>query len=451
VRVLDDDAERTKSMAMPEGGATRRVLVFWEGFARTFDLTPGTATVGRGPDCRIRIEHPSVSRRHAALHIGTAVAIEDLGSSNGTRVGGRLVARESIEPLGPGALVEIGLATLVVHGGARLEGEENTAVPAVSDAQEPTLARLERLVQMVATSRISVILQGETGVGKEVTAERLHRQSARAGGPFIKINCAALPDALLEAELFGHEKGSFTGATQTKPGLVEAAHGGTLLLDEVAELPLTTQAKLLRMLESREVTRVGAVTPRAVDVRFVAATNADLEARVRDGRFRSDLFYRLNGIAITIPPLRDRRSQIPSLVLAFVAGACTDNGHGPVRVAPDALRKLERYAWPGNVRELRNVCERAVLLAGGGSVKAEHLGDLAGDTSTPVAPSAGAAAGALRGELASLERQRIIEALARAAGNQSKTAELLGISRRTLLHRLDEYGVPRPRKGLKSP
>jgi len=451
VRVLDDDAERTKSVVLPEGGSPRRVLVFWEGFARTFELPAGSATIGRGPDCRVRIEHPSVSRQHAVLHIGSSVAIEDLGSSNGTRVGGRRLPRASIETLAPGTLVEVGLATLVVHGGARLEGDDNALVPLASDSQEPTLARLERLVKMVASSRISVILHGETGVGKEVCAGMLHRQSPRANGPFIKINCAALPDALLEGELFGHERGAFTGATQQKQGLVEAAHGGTILLDEVAELPLVTQAKLLRVLESREVMRIGAVTPRPIDVRFVCATHADLEARSRAGTFRSDLFFRLNGITITIPPLRDRRTQIASLARDFVAAACRDNGHPVVSVSPEAMRRLERHDWPGNVRELKNVCERAVLLAGGGTITPEHLAGIDGDTEpagrAALLPVAADASGALKTELSTIEHRRILEALQKSGGNQSKAAALLGMSRRTLLHRLDEYGVPRPRKG----
>jgi DNA-binding NtrC family response regulator len=442
VKLRDDDDERTKSVIVVNEGSTRRVFVFWEGFARTYELHHGTVTIGRGTDCAICIEHPSVSRRHATLHLGASVAIEDLGSSNGTRVGGRKIAPNVAEPLEAGMLVEIGLATLVVHGGARLEGEENAPIAGASDVQEPTLARLDRLIGMVASSRISVILHGETGVGKEVAAEALHARSPRAKGPLVKINCAALPDALLEAELFGYERGAFTGANQTKPGLVEAADHGTLLLDEVAEMPLQTQAKLLRVLESREVMRVGAIAPRAVDVRFIAATHADLEARANAGTFRRDLFYRLNGITITIPPLRDRRAQIPSLARELALSACREQNLAPVSITSEAMRRLEQHAWPGNVRELRNVLERAILLAAGGAeIDVAHLQGIAAPRSAP------AASGALHEEIASIERQRIVEALERAGGNQSKAAKLLGVSRRTLVNRLDEYGLPRPRKG----
>ena len=445
---LASGEEQTKSAVFPAESSGRRALVFWEGFAQTIPLPRvGTLTIGRAPECDVRIDHISVSRRHAALHVGASLAIQDLGSSNGTRLGGHKIGSGAIEPLAPGALVEIGLATIVIHGDDLPQvahvGATNTHVPEKA-VNEPTLDRLHRLIDLVAASRISVVLLGETGVGKEVAAELVHSRSPRANKPLIKINCAALPESLLEAELFGYERGAFTGATQAKQGLIEVADGGTLFLDEVAEIPLGTQAKLLRVLESREVMRLGALTPKVLDVRFVAATNRDLESSVKGGSFREDLYYRLNGMTITIPPLRDRRLQIPSLAQGFLAQAAAENGVPVPKLTPQALRLLERHDWPGNVRELRNVVERALVLAGGGPVEVDHLPGLA-EARAPEASAAPASA-PLKGELAELEKKRILEALEQSAGNQSRAAELLGVSRRTLLNRLDAYNVARPRK-----
>jgi transcriptional regulator with PAS, ATPase and Fis domain len=307
------------------------------------------------------------------------------------------------------------------------------------------MQRLHRLVELVAKSTISVILLGETGVGKEVIAETIHRKSARTRGPFVRLNCAALPDNLLESELFGYERGAFTGAVTPKPGLLEAAHGGTVFLDEVGELPLATQAKLLRVLESGEVTRVGSLKPRPIDVRFLSATNRDLDAIVESGAFRRDLYYRLNGISIQIPPLRERRSEIRAFTRAFLREATKKAGRMDITLSPGALAKLEEHSWPGNVRELRNVVERAALLCAGDVIEPEHvlLGTTAGrdggPAPAPSRPQVAADAGAA-------ERQRIIEALEKCGGNQKEAAKVLGISRRTLVYRLDAYGLPRPRK-----
>jgi transcriptional regulator with PAS, ATPase and Fis domain len=284
----------------------------------------------------------------------------------------------------------------------------------------------------------------------------------------VRINCAALAETLLESELFGHERGAFTGAVKAKTGLLEAGNGGTVLLDEVGEMPLTTQAKLLRVLESREVMRVGSIETRAIDVRLVAATNRDLPSLVAAGGFRSDLYFRLNGITIRIPPLRERRDEILPLARTFLAAAALGR---PIAFTPAALTKLEAYVWPGNVRELRNVVERAVVLSGGASaIDAHHLaveamffmpsGQPAQPTpQTPLArmsaptepppamfaPAPGAP-GDLRADVEDFERKRIEQALAEAHGNQTRAAELLGISRRTLVSRLDAFGMPRPRK-----
>jgi transcriptional regulator with PAS, ATPase and Fis domain len=368
-----------------------------------------------------------------------------LGSSNGTRLGGRKLERARLEPVAPGTLIEMGLVTMMVHGGDLLESEDGGATPASeADANEPTRERLERLVDLVARSRLSVILSGETGVGKEVMAEEIHRRSPRAGAPLVKINCAAFPEALLEGELFGYERGAFTGAAQAKPGLIETADQGSLLLDEVAEMPLPVQAKLLRVLEGREVQRLGALTPRKVDVRFISASHVDLEAAAKSGKFRMDLFFRLNGITVIIPPLRDRRGEIPALVRQFVMSACQEARTAVVAVTPAALDRMVQHDWPGNIRELRNVIDRALVLAAGGDVDVAHLPGVGAASVDAAVRESGAGLG---DRLAETERQHILEALAQTSGNQKKAAELLGISRRTLINRLDQYGLPRPRKG----
>jgi transcriptional regulator with PAS, ATPase and Fis domain len=278
-----------------------------------------------------------------------------------------------------------------------------------------------------------------------VLAETIHRKSPRTRGPFVRLNCAALPDNLLESELFGYERGAFTGAVSPKPGLLEAAHGGTVFLDEIAELPLPTQAKLLRVLESGEVTRVGSLKPRPIDVRFLSATNRDLEALVSGGTFRQDLYYRLNGISIQVPPLRERKVEIRALARAFLRDACKKAGRADLSISPAALAKLESHAWPGNVRELRNVIERAAILCTGGALEAEHV--LLGTSgSPPRAPAIPAPAASAANDVAASERQRIIDALDKCGGNQKEAAKVLGISRRTLVYRLDSYGLPRPRK-----
>jgi two-component system response regulator AtoC len=302
------------------------------------------------------------------------------------------------------------------------------------------MVRVERLVEAVAKSRISVLLLGETGAGKEVMAQRLHDLSPRAQQPFIRLNCAAMPEALLESELFGYERGAFTGASQRKSGLLVAADGGTVLLDEVGELPLGTQAKLLRVLETRELTPIGSLRPVSIDVRFVSATNRDLDALVASGSFRADLFYRLNGVAIAIPPLRNRRREIPALARDLLGTLCDRDGLPRPEIAERALDMLVNASWPGNVRELRNALERALAVATDGRIDVEHLPASLHSGRTPPRDLD------LPSDVEALERKRIIDALARAAGNQSRAAELLGISRRTLVSRLDAYALPRPRK-----
>jgi DNA-binding NtrC family response regulator len=316
---------------------------------------------------------------------------------------------------------------------------------AVSDesmvVEDPAMRALHRLVEKIAPGTINVVLLGETGVGKEIFAERIHQLSPRRDRPLVRLNCSAFTESLLESELFGHEKGSFTGATHAKPGLLESAEGGTVFLDEVGDLALPLQAKLLRVLEERMVRRIGALQAIPIDVRFVSATNRNLEEDVARGRFRGDLYFRLGGVALTIPPLRERVAEIELLAVRFLAHASRKEGRAAVpSLSPEAVALLLRQRWPGNVRELRNVIERAVLLADGDVITPEHLPFAAPPTSPIPEP------GSLRGTVELAERQRIIHALAACDGNQTEAAKMLGIARRTLINKVEQYGLPRPRK-----
>ncbi|MEQ8277136.1 MAG: sigma 54-interacting transcriptional regulator [Deltaproteobacteria bacterium] len=318
----------------------------------------------------------------------------------------------------------------------RVLGPSRTA-PAGRIVADPRMKDLYRVVERVARGTISVLLLGETGVGKEVVAEAIHRASPRRHRPFLRLNCAALSDTLLESELFGHEKGAFTGASEQRAGLLESAQGGTVMLDELGEMPLPTQAKLLRVLEQRQVMRVGGREPIAIDVRFVSATNRDLEAEVLRGTFRQDVYFRLNGAALTVPPLRERPLEIDALAEQFLGQASADLDLDPPLELSDAARELlKAYAWPGNVRELKNAIERAALLTTGDAVEPEHL-----PMEKMSLPQIGDASSAEQAE-----RQRILDALEKTAGNQTRAAALLGIGRRTLTTKLTKYGIRRPRK-----
>ncbi len=314
------------------------------------------------------------------------------------------------------------------------------AAPAAPTGGADPMAKLWAMVDRVAASHINVLILGETGVGKEVMASTIHARSPRARAPLVCLNCAALSEPLLESELFGHEKGAFTGATSDKPGLLEAASGGVVFLDEVGEMPLSMQAKLLRVLEKREVLRVGSLRPRPIDVRFVAATNRDLEAEVRAGRFRQDLYFRLNGVTLVIPPLRERVAEIEPLAVRFADEARRAAGRPPLRFAPETVAALTAYDWPGNIRELKNVIERAVLFCEGDTLSPEHLALPRPPAMTlPELPST-------EDDAEDEERRRVLAALEACAGNQTQAARMLGIARGTLIARLEKYNVPRPRK-----
>jgi len=299
------------------------------------------------------------------------------------------------------------------------------------------------LAEKVAATDSTVLLRGESGTGKDLFARAIHFASRRADGPWVKVNCGALPENLLESELFGHEKGAFTGAVRQKPGRFEDADRGTLFLDEIGEVPLPLQVKLLQVIEEKTFIRVGGNQPRTVDVRIIAATNRDLEAMARERQFREDLFFRLNVFPITLPPLRERGGDVPGLVAFFLErqGASVD------KIRPEAMRVLERHAFPGNVRELENLLERALILAGSEPIGPEHLS---------VAPSAGAAGATLLRippeglSLETLERELILQALDLARGNKSQAARLLGLTRRTLYSRMEKHGLRKPGEGEES-
>lgn len=429
-----------------------RVQAFWQDGSATYWLAPGAEIfAGRSSECELTIEHPSVSRRHARIRGGSPPSVEDLESANGVRVRGTRIAANVPVSVFPGDVIELGSAMVMVQAAPAVAAPQPpSADPAVGSAMDA----VRRLLAVVATSELCVLLLGETGVGKTVAAERLHRASRRVAAPFVRVNCPSFPEALLESELFGHERGAFTGATSAKPGIFESAEGGTVFLDEIGEMPLATQAKLLGVVESREVLRLGSLKPRRIDVRFVAATNRDLEAQVASGAFRQDLYFRLNGLSVVIPPLRGRVPEVAPLARKFLEEACLRANRSPPVLSDDALLDLEQRPWPGNVRELRNAMERLAVLASDPIITPEHLvilGSAAiGQPSPPPLSRAGAetptATPGLKQQLEAMERQRVFEALERCEGNQTRAAKLLGISRRALITRMEMYGLPRPRK-----
>jgi DNA-binding NtrC family response regulator len=326
---------------------------------------------------------------------------------------------------------------------ARVPGGEDPARLLFSE--NAGLREVCRIVERVADSPATVLITGESGTGKEIVARALHTGSGRRAGPFVKINCAAIPEGLFESELFGYEKGAFTGAAARKPGRFELAHEGTLFLDEIGEMPLSTQPKLLRALQEGVFYRVGATRTISVDVRLIAATNRDLRAEVRAGRFREDLFYRLNVVPVHLPPLRERREDIARLAEEFRARFALRLRKPVERIEPEALAILVRHAWPGNIRELENVIERAVLLCEGAAIRALDLPDeLRAIAADPAGEDYGASLRErIRRETRRIEHDAIVEALEATHGNVTRAAEVLGLSRRGLQLKLKELGIRR--------
>jgi two-component system response regulator PilR (NtrC family) len=306
------------------------------------------------------------------------------------------------------------------------------------------IRRVLDVVQRIAAARTTVLITGESGTGKERVAKTIHQLSDRREGPFVVVNCGAIPDALMEAELFGHEKGAFTGAVSTRVGMFRAAEGGTILLDEIGDLPLGLQVKLLRVLQEKLVRGVGSATEVAIDVRVLAATNRDVEADVREGKLRQDLYYRLNVLRVEVPPLRERREDIRLLADHFLARCAAEQSKDVRTLSPDAIRALEAYRFPGNVRELENVIERAVALAGGQTI---GLGDLPKELSgaaaqaTPSLVSLPEEGFVLDDVLGEIERRLLLQALERTGGVRTQAAKLLGVSLRSLRYRLQKHAL----------
>ncbi|GIX07965.1 MAG: acetoacetate metabolism regulatory protein AtoC [Candidatus Poribacteria bacterium] len=314
---------------------------------------------------------------------------------------------------------------------------------------DPRMLRLLEMLDQIGQSSASVLLSGESGTGKEVFARAIHKRSPRAQGPFVAVNCAALPEELLESELFGHEKGAFTGAIATRKGKFELAHGGTLLLDEISEMPIPLQAKLLRAIQEREIDRVGGTRPIRVDVRIIATTNRDLTEMIRKGSFREDLYYRLCVIPLTLPPLRERRGDIPLLARHFLREFAAQNGKKITDFTDAAMEWLENHPWPGNVRQLRNTIERAVVFARGPRIELRDLRPEILDATlqeTPE-PEAETTERSVRVDVRvgmtayEAERRLILQTLEECGGNKTRAAEILGITPRTIRNKLKEYGI----------
>ncbi|TMQ28615.1 MAG: FHA domain-containing protein [Deltaproteobacteria bacterium] len=350
----------------------------------------------------------------------------------------------------PGALIARALAALATVRG---RGADPVGVPPAETAPligeivvgDSQMARVYDLVRKVADHPITVLVAGETGVGKEVIASAIHAASKRHDGPLIRLNCASMPETLLETELFGHEKGAFTGADRRKLGYFEAAHGGTLFLDEIGEMTPALQAKLLRVLEQRRITRVGGTDEIEVDVRVICATHRDLEAEAKAGTFRSDLFFRISAFTIFVPALRDRPAEIEMLAQHFIRQCAAQTRQRIPALSPAAAAALRRHAWPGNVRELRNAIERAMVLHSSGMIGIEDLPDSIreGRAMTQAAPPA-LTLGGMRDQIADMERATIAAVLESCGGSQTEAAKQLGISRRTLIYRMEKHGLKPP-------
>jgi DNA-binding NtrC family response regulator len=407
------------------GGASARL--------RLDESLPPRLLVGKSPACELRLDDPLVSRRHAAVEIGPqSLRVTDLGSTNGTFVNGVRIIEAVLRG---GETLRIGATNL------RVESASSTAPAAISEADRfgrllgvsPEMRRLHGVFGRLAASDVPIVIEGETGTGKELLAESIHEESARARGPFVVLDCTTVSASLLESELFGHERGAFTGAVATRRGVFEQASGGTLFIDEIGDLEVALQSKLLRAIERSEIRRVGGAGWSHVDVRVVAATRRDLDRAVQEGRFRDDLFFRLAVGRVEIPPLRRRHGDVSFLAQRF----WTSLGGQPAEVPPELLSRLEEYAWPGNVRELYNAVARQIAVG-----EMELGGARSGPAATQLAATAGG--DLLEDTLAQdlpfpLARDRVVDeferryverVLAKHGGNVARAAAASGIARR---------------------
>ncbi|MCC7387083.1 MAG: sigma 54-dependent Fis family transcriptional regulator [Deltaproteobacteria bacterium] len=432
----DTDPIGTASLLLTGADGVRLVARRWRitveagpDHGRALVRDSGTVVVGTDAEADLRLTDGSVSRYHAELRLlSEGVLVQDLGSTNGTRVGGQRVERCLLPP---GGQVRFGHTRVRVdpddrpletHEGRFELGEFRTASPALAG----TLAQLHRAALTDAT----ISIQGETGTGKELLARAIHAASPRAQHPFVVVDLGAVQPTLIESQLFGYTKGAFTGATHDRAGAFESAQGGTVFLDELGELPLDLQPKLLRVLESRTVQRLGEVEARPVDVRFVAATHRDLEALVREGRFRSDLFYRVAVVRVRLSSLRERPEDVPLLAARYV----TELSGGRRSLGPHALELLVSYDWPGNVRELRNVIQRAIALSSSEVLEPQDL------FPAPTAEGADAFHTAKEKVIAEFELRYVRALLARHQGNVSSAAREAGMSRNALYALMKRVG-----------
>jgi DNA-binding NtrC family response regulator len=400
-------------------------------FERTIDLPH--VRIGSAPNNDLTIFDPSVSRYHCELrHTDAGFLLRDLGSTNGTVVAGLRVKEAVIQDE---VIIQLGRSTIRF-----LPGQEETCVDPSKDVRFGELVGRSQpmrdifgILQKVSGTDLTVTIQGETGTGKDLVAKAIHDASPRTEGPFVVFDAGAVASNLIESELFGHEKGAFTGATEQRKGAFERADGGTLFIDEIGELALELEPKLLRALEQREVQRVGGAKRIPVDVRVVCATNKTLADEVRHGRFRDDLYFRISVVVLSLPPLRDRREDIELLVEAFLR-----RGEPKMTAAQEAVSVLQNYDWPGNVRELRNVIETARAMCSEEVLRAK---DLIFAHDRDISGSKGSAMSLAGKTLESIERAAIAQTLAHFGGNRSATARALGIAPSTLYLKLKRYGI----------
>jgi transcriptional regulator with PAS, ATPase and Fis domain len=434
---LDDERGRS-------GRPLRLLVVLDDGMVSHSLPRSGLVVVGRVVESGIQVDDPGISRRHFALSMGAETTVTDLGSKNGVQVRGKRIEPNETVVLSPGDALRAGRVLFLLQEDSCSELPSEGPSAAVSDVvfRGAALEPLWDVARRAAKAPISVLITGETGVGKEVLAKAVHLMSPRAKQPFVRLNCAALPEALLESELFGYERGAFTGAAQRKLGLLETAHGGTVFLDELGEMALPIQAKLLQVIEEKQVRRVGGLKANRIDVRFISATNRNLDDAVDKGTFRRDLLFRLNGLSLVIPPLRERLDEIAPLANGFIDASFSEFGlrTRPV-LSPEALTALRAHAWPGNIRELKNVIDRALVLCRGNVIQ---VGDLRLESDQRAMQKNANAT--VTDAIQQRESDEVIQALARFAGNQSRAARALGIARGTLIARMERYGIPRPRK-----
>lgn len=413
-----------------DGQKGRAVLRITEGSGkgRSVEITSGL-TIGSRPDCDLHVEDQTVSRKHAEiLRTAEGFLLQDLGSTNGTFLNGVRVDRAYLRN---GAVVTVGETSIVFSTGedSALRGERVPSTFGQMVAVSEPMLKAFTLLEGLAASDLTVLIEGETGTGKELAARAVHDRSPRAKRPFVIFDCSTVPGQLMESELFGHAKGAFTGASEARPGAIEEAEGGTLFLDEIGELPPDLQPKLLRLLDLKEFKRVGTSNRKIANVRFVAATNVDLEDQVRKDLFRKDLYFRISAAKVTLLPLCERPKDILALASYFLETINRKQAKN-LTLKKDALGALAKHQWPGNIRELKNLLETAVALCSSDTISAA---DLPFQVVTSRSSMGGSLAGA--------EEQAVRDALEKAGDNKRKAARLLGIAPSTLYAKMKKFGL----------